>query len=219
MAMMYKFYLNLNRSLERRTKFDDTWTRFTAVDGQELASDEPILKRMVSMWNITEKEHRGKCGCWQTHYNMLCHIRNNKLNRVIVVEDDAVQVNEIDDEILAECKNFTYLGGYFAHTRMSHGALVESEFPGSYEGLNELDKNDMRILMTLAYYIPHWTIARDIIDYLDSKVRIRAIDIMLFDIVKVPLDYVYPAFFIEEECESTIRVGKTKHANMYYHYL
>ena len=81
------------------------------------------------------------------------------------------------------------------------------------------------MLMSLVYYIPHWTIARDIIDYLDSKVRIKAIDIMLFDIVKVPLDYIYPAFFIDGDDKSTISDDgckpewKTKHANMFYHYL
>ena len=216
--MMYKFFLNLDRSPDRRKNFDDSWTRFKAVDGKEFHSDEPILKRMVSMWNINESEHRAKCGCFQTHYNMLCHIRNNKLNRVIVVEDDALQVNEIEEDVLSQCKTFTYLGGYFAHIRMFDGALITGEFPGSYDGLNQLDKTEMRILMTLAYYIPHWTIARDIIDYIDSKARVRAIDVMLFDIVKVPFDYIYPALFIEDTCETTIhKVSRYKHPNQYYH--
>jgi len=216
--MIHKFYLNLDRSPERRKNFDDSWTRFKAVDGKEFHSDEPILKRMISMWNISESEHRAKCGCFQTHYNMLSHIRDNKLNRVIVVEDDALQVNEIEEDVLSQCKTFTYLGGYFAHIRMFDGPLITGEFPGSYDGLNQLDKTEMRILMTLAYYIPHWTIARDILDFIDSKARVRAIDIMFFDIVKVPFDYIYPALFIEDTCETTIhKVSRYKHPNQYYH--
>ncbi len=214
---MYKFYLNLDRSPERRQTFDETWTRFKATDGHSFTDDEPILSRMISMWNIHEKEHRAKCGCWQSHYNMLSHIRNNKLNRVIVVEDDALQVNDIDIDLLSKCKNFTYIGGYFANIKMFDGPLKQHECPESHYGINQIDKTECRILMTLSYYIPHWTIARDILDYLDSKARIRAIDVMLYNIVKVPQDYVYPAIFVEADFESTIhKKSRHRHPNQYY---
>lgn len=215
---LYKFYLNLDRSPDRRKNFDETWNRFEATDGSTFSDDEPLLKRMVSMWNLHEKEHRAKCGCWQTHYNMLSHIRNNKLNRVIVVEDDAIQVNDIDMDVLSKCKTFTYLGGYFAHVKMYDGEMRADECPESVYGINPIDKTECRMLMTLSYYLPHWTIARDILDYLDSKDRVRAIDCQIYNIVKVPLDYIYPALFIEDrEAKTTIhRVSRKKHPNQYY---
>ena len=71
--------------------------------------------------------------------------------------------------------------------------------------------------MTLAYYIPHWTIARDILDFLDSQARVRAIDVMLYKIVKIPQDYIFPALFIEADFESTIhKQSRRKHPNKYY---
>jgi len=215
---VYKFYLNLDRSPDRRSKFDDTWTRFQATDGHELADDEPILKRMISMWNLNEKEHRAKCGCWMTHYNMLCHIRNNKLNRVIVVEDDAIQVNDIDMDVLSKCKNYTYLGGYLAHVKKYDGEMRAGEQPESFDGINQIDKTECRMLMTLAYYLPYWTIARDILDFLDSKTRVRALDCQIYNIVKVPQDYIYPALFIEDrDTKTTIhKVSRRKHPNQYY---
>ena len=215
---LYKFFLNLDRSPDRRRNFDETWTRFEACDGSAFPDDEPILKRMVSMWNLKEKEHRAKCGCWQTHYNMLSHIRNNKLNRVIVVEDDAIQVNDIDMDVLSRCKTFTYLGGYFGHVKMYDGHMKADECPESVYGLNQIDKTECRMLMMVAYYIPNWTIARDILDYLDSKARVRALDCQIYNIVKVPLDYIYPALFIEDrDAKTTIhQVSRKKHPNQYY---
>lgn len=213
----YKFFLNLDRSPDRRTNFDDTWTRFKATDGYQLPDDDPILKRMVSLWNINPHEHRAKCGCWQTHYNMLCHIVNQRLNKVIVVEDDALQINDIDPDLLVKCKNFTYLAGYFSHKKMYDGPLKHDELPESHPGINRLDKSQCRMIMMVAYYIPHWTIARDIVQYLDGKSRVRALDCQIYDIVKVPLDYIYPAIFVEYDSKSTIHSkSRKKHPNPYY---
>ncbi len=193
-----KFFLNLERSAERRQKFDESWQRFEAVDGALLDEDAPIIKRMVSLWNTKPAHHRGKCGCWQSHYNLLCHIVNEKLNHVVVVEDDAEQIRELDLDLLQKAKNWTYLGGYLAHKRMYDGPLPPEKHPPHKEGINCLDKNEMRMIGFVAYYIPHWTIARDIVDYLNSKARVRAMDCQIYDIVKVPQDYIYPAMFVEE---------------------
>jgi len=216
---MYKFYLNLDRSPERRKKFDETWTRFPAVDGATFNDDEPILERMVSFWNISPKEHRAKCGCYQSHYNLLSHIRNNKLNHVIVAEDDAIQMDSLQD--IMSCKNFTYLGGYFSHLKMTEGCLKDiDDFPISAQGVNPLDRTTHRILMTLSYYIPNWRVARDILDFLDSQVRVRAIDVMLHKINTLSFDYMYPAKFIEEPIASTIHTtSRQKHPTIHYQLL
>jgi len=211
-----KYFLNLERCQDRAKKFDDSWIRFPATEGSSLPQE--TKDRMVSMWNISDKEHNGKCGCFQSHYNLLRHISNNKLNHAVIVEDDAVPVVELPEDFLLTLKNFTYLGGYFSHLKMKDGPLrQEHEFPLSTDGINQLDRSTHRILMTLAYYIPHWTIARDILEYLDSKHRVRAIDVMLHKIIKVPQDYYYPALFIEEDTESTIhKKSRDKHPDQFY---
>ena len=85
---MNKFVINLDRCQDRMKYFDDSYTRWSAVDGTDL-DDDPILTKMISMHNIDPKQHRGKCGCWLSHMNLLKHIVENKLNNVIIVEDDA----------------------------------------------------------------------------------------------------------------------------------
>ena len=65
----------------------------------------------------------------------------------------------LPEDFLLTLKNFTYLGGYFSHLKMKDGPLrKEHEFPLSTDGINQLDRTTHRILMTLAYYIPHCTL-------------------------------------------------------------
>jgi len=84
------------------------------------------------------------------------------------------------------------------------------------EGINTLDSDKYRMICTLAYYIPKWQIAKEILQALLEKKRWRAIDIMYGDIIKNP-NYVYPAVYIEEPMGSQImNIKKTKFANESY---
>ena len=97
--------------------------------------------------------------------------------------------------------------------RLTKGHL--RELVPSTPGLNELNRETHRMLMFVAYYIPHYDIATRIITYLDSLVRIRAIDCMAHAF-PVPMNYVYPALFVEAPGPSTIRAKKTKHCTTDY---
>ena len=96
---------------------------------------------------------------------------------------------------------------------MTQGPL--KEIVHSQPGLNQLNRDTHRMLMTLSYYIPHHSIATKIVEFLDSKVRIRAIDVMLHSI-PCPVNYYYPARFVESDELSTIRPKKRKHPNADY---
>ena len=53
---MNKFVINLDRCQDRMKYFDDSYTRWSAVDGADL-DDDPILTKMISMYNIDPKQH------------------------------------------------------------------------------------------------------------------------------------------------------------------
>ena len=207
-----KYFINLARCPERCAKFDETWTRFQAVDYKDLDDDNIMFSRMVSMYNINPKEHKAKTACFMSHYNILRMIAEQRINHCIICEDDAVQMNELPDptELGDE---YTFLGGYFSNLKMTQGAL-KVPVP-STPGLNELNRETHRILMTLSYYIPHYEIAQKIIDHINSKARVRAIDCMGHSF-PVPMNYWYPAVFVEEDIPSTIRSKKTKHPTTEY---
>ena len=204
---MNKFVINLDRCKDRMLFFDKSYTRFPAVDGAELSDDNPILKKMISMHNIDPKQHRGKCGCFISHVNLLKHIINNKINNVLVVEDDAEQVNPLPDNMPNE---FIYLGGFFSPKRFDDDLVI----PDIQQGLLEVPE-DVKLLMTLSYYIPNWELAEVIYDHIIGQNRYRAIDIMLN---KLPIKryLYYPACYIERPLVSTIREDKNKHSTKYY---
>ena len=208
----HKFYVNLKRCPERANNFDETWTRAPAVDYRDLPDDHHMFERMVSYWNLNPHEHKAKTACWMSHYNILKKISEQRLMRCIVVEDDAQPMSELPEP--HELGNeFVYLGGYFSNLKLTQGHLKEKVL--SKPGLNELNRETHRMLMMVAYYIPHYQIATQIITYLDSLVRIRAIDCMTH-CFPVPMNYYYPALFVEAPGPSMIRAKKTKHCTTEY---
>ena len=207
-----KFYVNLLRCPERANNFDETWTRAPAVDYRDLPEDHHMFERMISYWNLNPAEHRAKTACWMSHYNILKKISEQRLMRCIVVEDDAQQMDTLPEP--HELGNeFLYLGGYFSNLKLTKGHLKDKVL--SKRGLNQLNRETHRMLMFVSYYIPHYQIATQIINYLDSLPRIRAIDCMAHTF-PIPMNYYYPALFVEAPGPSTIRKKKTRHCNTDY---
>ena len=71
--------------------------------------------------------------------------------------------------------------------------------------------------MTMSYLIPRWELAEELLNYLDSLKRLRAIDRMVW---KSPIKkaYIYPAVIVEEETPSLLRIKRRK-SNIHYEYV
>lgn len=208
-----KYVVNLDRCRDRMESFDDSYTRWSATDYRDLQQNHPIFDKMISYYNIKNtNQHKAKCGCFLSHTNIWRYIMDNKLNNTLIVEDDAELVNDISDLQLPR-DSFTYLGGFFHNKKMTDNSKINIQ---SKEGINILDKDKYRLLMTLAYFIPTWEIAKVMLESVDMP-RIRAIDVMMYNI-DLPIYYQYPASYIEKDIPSTIRDIKRKHPNEYYEF-
>ena len=205
-----KFFINLDKDIHRHEKFNQTdFIRWSATSREEVS--EELNKKMISYYNYPKKSHLGRCGCFQSHINLLEHIVNNKLNNVLIVEDDAVQVDSIPADYPKD--SLIYLGGFLHNKQMTNNKKVLLE---SADGINNLP-DDYRILMTLSYIIPTWEVADDILKKIKLLKRYRAIDILLGNL-DIKKSYIYPACFIEEGVESTIN-KKSKKSNKYYEWV
>jgi len=207
---MNKFYINLTRCPDRTKYFDKSWNRWEATDWNDLEENDPIFKKMISYYNISKAEHGGKVGCLISHLTLLNHIVNNKLDRCIIVEDDAEQVNHIPDDL---GDTFIYLGGFFMGTKMTDGDIPP---PPMIEGINDIPENN-KVMTTLSYYIPTYQIADEIIKQLEELNRFRAIDV-LYNKLSLKRRVYYPALFIERDLQSTIRPSKQKHSTELYEF-
>tara|TARA_R110000868_G_scaffold374926_1_gene639386 strand:+ start:1001 stop:2605 length:1605 start_codon:yes stop_codon:yes gene_type:complete len=205
-----KFVISIKNS-ERLPKWIGTeYKHFEAVNGKDLTYDCESCNKMISYHNVRNTpQHLGKVGCFLSHLKILKHIADNKLNKIIVVEDDALQVNQLPDSLP---DTFTYLGGFIANKKITSKEPIVIEHK---QGLNTLDEK-YRMVCCLAYYIPKWEIAQDLYNKLMELKRWRAIDVSLPNILP-ETKYVYPAIYVEEQGESQImNKEKKKFANEFY---
>jgi len=206
-----KFVISMENS-ERLSKWTNTeYKHFKAVNGKELDYDCESCNKMISYHNIRRTpQHLGKTGCLLSHLKMLKHIVEYKLDKVIIVEDDALQVNGYPEDLP---DTFTYLGGFIKNKKITSNEPIQIDHT---EGINTLDSSKYRMICCLSYYIPKWQIAQEIFQALMKSKRWRAIDIMFGDIIQNP-KYIYPAIYIEEPYESQImNKTKKKFANEFY---
>jgi len=210
------FVINLDSAEDRWSHYenDKRYTRWSATSVDDLRDDHPIFKDMVSMWNIDPNEHNCKCACYISHTMLWKYIITNHLEDVLILEDDAKLVNPIPDTCDLPQDGFTYLGGFTSHLRLTDGPKkVEFE-----EGINTMNHADYRMLMMMAYYIPHWSVAHKMLQSVTERGRPRAIDTMVRHTHRK--QYVsYPASFIERDDPSQIRKKKRKHSNEFYEWI
>jgi len=210
-SLKHKFVINMKQSTERWNKYknDSSFTRWPATCRDDIT--EEIDKRMVSMWNLPKKEHLNKCGCFMSHYRLYEHIVKNKLNDVLILEDDAMIVGDLPNVYPRDC--ITYLGGYIhgckADPKNKEKDIIITNFKN---GINYYDK--FFILMTMSYILPTWQVAEELLDYLNTMKRWRAIDWLLCRWTKKHAA-LYPAVVVEEETSSTIKDKKVK-TNIHY---
>ena len=210
------FVINLDSATDRweHYKDDKRFTRWSATSIDDIPLSHEIWKQMISMWNIQPREHSAKCACYLSHTRLWQYIVTNKLNNVLILEDDAFLVNEIPDPKDLPTDGFTYLGGFTSHVRMTDGPK-KIEFK---EGINQIDHKEYRMIMCLAIFIPSWEIAYKMIQASTWNGRCRAIDTMIRKTYRN--QYVnYPASFVERPIQSQIRDNKKKFSNSNYEWV
>ena len=204
---MITFFINLDDALSRRCKFEETdYKRWTATPKKDVPL--AIDNKMISRYNFPRESHLGRCGCFLSHTKLLEYIVDNKLDNVLILEDDAIKINEIPIDYPKD--SIVYVGGFIHHKEMMNNQKIEINHE---KGINEVSEK-YRMLGCLAYIIPHHSVALKILNKIYSQKRFRAIDIMMGNI-GIKQYYNYPPSFIEEKTESQIQ-KKTKYMNDNY---
>tara|TARA_R110000868_G_scaffold8848_3_gene45142 strand:+ start:427 stop:1101 length:675 start_codon:yes stop_codon:yes gene_type:complete len=197
------FFINLDTAIERRLKFMDStatqgdkdYKRWRATPREEVP--ELIDHKMLSMYNFGRDAHLARCGCFISHVKLLEHIVENQLLDVLILEDDAIQVNPLP--LVYPRDSIVYVGGFIYNRKMMDESKVLIDHS---IGMN-LCPPEYRILGTVSYIIPDWRVALDILDRIKSQKRYKAIDIMLGNI-GLKQYYNYPGSFREEGSISQI---------------
>ena len=104
------FVINLKRNKDRWKKYDKynkelpssnyvKYEKFDAVDGNYLMKnqktkedkmDKKYFEKIIMMWNAGEKQKGNVVGCLLSHLRLMRKIVSQKLDNVLVIEDDAL---------------------------------------------------------------------------------------------------------------------------------
>jgi len=153
--------INLDHSKDRWEHYKDKGcTRWSATNFDEIKINDKNIQRLISYHNISMKEHLCKIGCIRSHTNLWRYIVQNKMNDVLILEDDADLVHKVPEDLPID--GLSYLGGFVCHPKITKGPLK----PEFVDGIQELDKTKYRMMMTMSYYIPTWTIAEQMLNYI-----------------------------------------------------
>ena len=193
---MKTFYINLDTACERREKFAETgFERWKATTKKEVSAF--VDEKMISMYNFGRERHLGRCGCFVSHTKLWEHIIEQKLDDVLILEDDAVLMRTPPSDYPRD--SIVYLGGFIHNRKMMNNSKPGVEHK---QGIN-LCPPEYRVLGTLAYIIPTWKVALSLLNKIYQQKRYRAIDIMLGNI-GIKQYYWFPGCFREEGSPSQI---------------
>ena len=197
---MITYYINLDSATSRRNKFAETgFKRWRGTPKEEVP---PFVdEKMSSMYNFSRQGHLGRCGCFISHTKLLEHIVDQKIDKVLILEDDAIKVNPLPIDYAKD--GITYVGGFIYNRKMMDEK--KPDIPHK-QGLN-LCPPEYRILGSLSYIIPTWQLALEILNKIYSQNRYKAVDIMMGNI-GIKQYYNYPGSYREEGVESCIMPDK-----------
>ncbi len=218
--MITKFVINLDSRPDRWQYWEGRkgYLRWRATPREEISPESHLIEKMISYHNVRHTpQHKGKIACMVSHLNLWRHIITNKMDKVVILEDDALgYIREEHMEGLMD-DGITHLGGFLVAPQITKKLDRDAVEKDLVCGLNLVDTSKFKVMTTLAYYIPTWQVAMDMFVAIMDKERYRAIDVMIANEDSIKKYFVYPAWFAESTTGgSDIRDGQKKFARSDY---
>jgi|9_EtaG_2_1085328.scaffolds.fasta_scaffold02841_4 hypothetical protein len=201
------FLLSLDNEVgkERRKKINYDYTILEETRNTKLENVPDIfISRMRNLHNIKDNYRRAKSCHFDAYYNLLIHIYENKIDNVIICEDDAILLN-VDNLNKLKSLNLTtpvLLNGQLHHptnyskdnkTYFNNNLLpIINNFN---PGINKIDYNKFRWSCCACIYYPDHKYIKKILDCMENDKWITTLDLWLSK-KKFITHLYYPAPFI-----------------------
>lgn len=202
----------INAYEERTQKYDERYTLFPATLAKNVTDED--MHNYAFIHSTKDKLKRNICACSLSHKRLLKKIIDDKLNKVIVIEDDAViDFSRIDE--LNNCIDFTFIGGEINPPKFTKEFTNFNKHNIKHiNGLNKIKPEEFIILGTHGYYIPTYEVAEKILHNLPFNNKDKAIDLEYKKLQKAQIiqSYVYPAisYLIPEEANKGFSAERYK---------
>ena len=197
---MNVFVISLDNEIGKRRRdqlnYEYIWWKGTA--GADVSD---FYRNQMKFYPTASIQNRnGKLGCFYTYLQLFQHIFENKLDNVVILEDDCILTHEYYLEDLPD--EPCYLNGQFFNPFVSkqRQRWVEDFVKNKNfnHGVNQIDFAQFKILGTLGIWFPHWHQVEEIYSEIMISTRFKAIDNMFADLQLIKLFY-YPAIYLHED--------------------
>jgi len=171
----------INAYADRRKKYDSRYSMFKAIHWTTIV--DSCLEKYHFRHNCNVELRKKIVACAESHKQVLKHIVKNKLDKIIIIEDDAILDFDRLDE-LKEMKEFCYLGGQLNTVKVTdYGKLDKLSVIDNFikdKNFQQIKPKEFRITHCCGYYIPKWEIAEQILSSIPKYDKSRAIDVEYF---------------------------------------
>lgn len=161
--------------------------------------------------NINSKKSKGRMACFASHIKALEYIVNNKLNNIVVLEDDAF----LDGNIIGKLPQdgATLLAGIIRDPNKWSNDVnfrknkVKNIIKNFKKGVNIIDYDKFRWSGAYSIYYPNWKIAKNNLEFIkNSETKYKHYDIYLANNKLVKYLH-YPSIFTHDDRESVTQVS------------
>jgi len=197
---MNVFVISLDNDLGkyRRSQLNYEYIWWKGTTGDKVM---PFYREQMRFYPTASEENRnGKLGCFYTYLELFQHIFVNKLDNVVILEDDCILQQEYYLEDLPD--EPCYLNGQFFNpfiSKQRRGWVDDFIKNNKFNiGINEIDFSKFKILGTLGIWFPHWYQVEEIYAEIMISNKFKAIDNMLADLQLIKLFY-YPAIYLHDD--------------------
>lgn len=168
------FVINICNHRWNKYSKDTNYTRFFGCSGKNELDLDWVNSKYNFYWNCNNDLRFNVAGCSESHLRLMKKIIDEKLNKVIVIEDDAViDFNRLDE--LKHIKEFCYIGGRLQAPTLKK--KLPRENIDLFHGFNVIDTHEYIITGGHGYYFPTWEVCSEIYHNIIGRKKRRAIDV------------------------------------------
>ncbi len=196
-----------------RLNYDFIWLKASTPE------DTPdwVNKKMRRLCFHTDSFRRKQNACWYSWYRMFLYQSDNKIDNLILLEDDCYRIsefpniNDLGDEPI-------WLGGAIHHpTCFSKGNRDWEKNINLTDGINDLKKKGVRVQSNWGLYVPKWKQAKYIAERMISSNYYKTPDAHLCTLKVVNRLFFPPVFTPKDHGTSSIQSKGGKWNNRQYY--
>lgn len=192
---------------KRRNKLNYEYEWFKSVSGEE------IMDRFNFRYNTSQRLKDATASCFNSHLKIMKKIVDEKLNDVVICEDDSIKLNDVSPQQLSKINEICLFGGVLRHPSnwkedtKWRKEKVDDIIKTFDDGMNKIEYDKYRWGQTYAIYYPSWEKTNELLNnILESKKSYCHLDIFLSKNKLIKYLYFPTPFMSSDEGKSQINI-------------